>query len=193
MRRPRAPTEQPPRQPGSSASPKKPNPLKLGRQRGPAPPKPTREESSDRRQWVQSLMERSGTLAHIIKEGAKKLPPLSPAQVLEYWRSIRQEEEEQREQDAATEKAAQLQQIRTEIMQMKSITPVDKIPWASVARHRKLIAEMTGTLAPVEIDVGVNVDIRVQHAVMAVVGNMSPSEIAHAAQEQRRLEREGRH
>lgn len=156
------------------------NPHRLGRPRG-AMPEGARLYGDDVeavRAFIRNAIRQSATFEQVAVSMATRLPPVTRSQAKRYWDDVASEMKRELDGQLINARAVQVQQIEFEIAEMRGMTP---IPRAHLERHRRLLAEITGTRAPIKVGLDVNIDVRLRSAVMQVVGGMSAEEFERLA------------
>lgn len=109
---------------------------------------------------------------------------LSDRSVRSYMNGARleiQREYEERRSQLASE---QVERLRNDLLRMRSSS---KVPWTAVAQHERLVADITGTIAPRRVHLTGNEGL--VSALSAALAGMSSEERERAVVEQRNLMR----
>lgn len=162
------------------------NPLRLGRPRGPVSRR-YGDEVDEGREFVRLLMRQSVPLEAIIVNARTPPPPILPmgrSAVVRHWQEVRAEMKEQMDAHLEEERALQAEQVRFDLGQMMQ-SPTR--PWARIVAHRQLLADLTGTRTPLEVEVGIGAEVRVRSAMMRIVSRMSTDDFDALAERGRRI------
>lgn len=145
------------------------------------------KEAYARRLYVVGLMSAGLTLVQIqqqaLERNAEDGGPIPPEDVEQLVRQVWKDWKRSAVEAGSHARDEVLQRIRRDLALMRS---AEKVPWAAVARHENLLADIEGTKADKKL--------KVQHEIgqtfASVIGGMTPEELEALAEEQAELERQ---
>jgi len=139
----------------------------------------TLEERRKRTEAIESLLVNGVGLARLERIGRETFG-MNKAAVALYVKRIRERWAEESRAERPHNKAQQVRRIYGHIAEARR----DK-NWSAVAQFEKLLAQVLGTMEPVEINV--NIDATVTEAALHVVANLTPERRTAMIEEQRAL------
>lgn len=196
----RSPSKRPP-------TAKKPqDPIPTGATAGQAIHQDSAVERVNRRLFVIQLANAGATLSRIIEEAPRRRPiPLDEQEVTAIYRTHLADLKQAYAHAVDTFREQQVERLMSDLVRLRSGEPVmsrdgtqmfltrggEQIPLrkydsAGIVRTERLLADITGTMAPKRIDLDVNHDVT--DALAKVIASYDPRERERIEEEQRQLE-----
>lgn len=150
----------------------------------------------ERRAFVQQLMLAGCTQAQIVEYGRER--GFSKKECVRDYGAITDEWQKQSEEELQSARAQAIQRIRADLVRMRidlgetkkkkgpKARELEQATFKDIVAHERLLAQIEGTLRPVEVKVSVG-DVS-RRALIDAINAMSPEEMNAAIAEQRELE-----